>query len=62
MEAIEDGLLKPGHEEKISSMFLFYGVAMSIFNPTQPLKRMSTAEAAEIIVDRYLYGEAAGEC
>ena len=32
---------------------------MSIFNPTQSLKQKLQAEkAAEIIVDRYLYGEA----
>ena len=32
---------------------------MSIFNPTQSLKQKMQAEkAAEIIVDRYLHGEA----
>ncbi|MDO4920970.1 MAG: TetR/AcrR family transcriptional regulator [Phascolarctobacterium sp.] len=60
IEAIDAKLLKPGCDEEISSRFLFFGVAMSIFNPTQPMQKMPAAAAAEIVVDRYLYGEAIG--
>lgn len=63
LEGIDAKLLKPSCDEEISSRFLFFGVAMSIFNPTQSIRSMPADEAAEVIVDRYLYGESitAGE-
>lgn len=58
LDGIQAGQLKPSCDEEISSRFLFFGVAMSIFNPTQSIRSMPADEAAEVIVDRYLYGEA----
>ena len=53
------GQLKGTGDLETSSKYVFFGVAMSIFNPTQSIKQNMPAEkAAEIIVDRYLYGEA----
>ena len=58
-EGFESGQLKGTGDLETSSKYIFFGVAMSIFNPTQSLKQNMPAEkAAEIIVDRYLYGEA----
>lgn len=54
--------LKACCDEEISSKFLFFGVAMSIFNPTQSVRSMPSDEAAEEVVDRYLYGEAIKGC
>ena len=58
-EGFESGQLKGTGDLETSSKYVFFGVAMSIFNPTQSIKQNMPAEkAAEIIVDRYLYGEA----
>ena len=58
-EGYSSGELKGTCDLETSSKYIFFGVAMSIFNPTQSLKQKLQAEkAAEIIVDRYLYGEA----
>lgn len=57
VQAIDDGLLK-GTKDVETSKYLFFSVTISIFNPTQMLKyKMLPAEAAKIIVDRFLYGE-----
>ena len=57
-EGFESGQLKGTGDLETSSKYVFFGVAMSIFNPTQSLKQnMLPEKAAEIIVDRYLYGE-----
>ncbi|WP_293728025.1 TetR/AcrR family transcriptional regulator [uncultured Phascolarctobacterium sp.] len=61
-EVVKEGmaarLLKQDCNEEISSKFIFFGVVMSIFNPTQLIQNMPPDEAAENIVDHYLYGEA----
>lgn len=58
-EGFASGELKGTGDIEISCKYIFFGVAMSIFNPTQSIKQNIPAEkAAEIIVDRYLYGEA----
>ena len=58
-EGFTSGQLKGTGDLETSSKYIFFGVAMSIFNPTQSLKQKMQAEkAAEIIVDRYLHGEA----
>ena len=58
-EGFANGELKGTGDIEVSCKYIFFGVAMSIFNPTQSLKRNIPADkAAEIIVDRYLYGEA----
>ena len=58
-EGFASGELKRTGDLETSSKYIFFGVAMSIFNPTQSLKQKMQAEkAAEIIVDRYLHGEA----
>lgn len=58
-DAWDKGLMKKSSDVEISSKYVFFGVAMSIFNPTQSLKSsISPQDAAAIIVDRYLYGEA----
>lgn len=59
-EGMDAQLLKKDCSEEISCKFIFFGVVMSIFNPTQLIQNMPPAEAAEKIVDHYLYGEAAG--
>ena len=62
LEGFNSGLLKGTGDIETSCKYIFFGVAMSIFNPTQSLKQNLTPEkAAEIIVDRYLYGEAVTE-
>lgn len=58
-EGMEAGELKQDGDMEISCKYIFFGVAMSIFNPSSSLKsRMTSDEAAKVIVDRYLYGEA----
>lgn len=58
-EAWNKGMLKKSGDVEISSKYVFFGVAMSIFNPTQSIKpNLPPAEAAAIIIDRYLHGEA----
>jgi len=58
-KAWQQDLLKKSGDIEISAKYVFFGVAMSIFNPTQSIKHdMSPEKAAEIIVDRYLFGEA----
>lgn len=63
-EIVKEGmaaqLLKQDCNEEISSKFIFFGVVMSIFNPTQLIQNMPPEEAAVKIVDHYLYGEATG--
>ena len=59
-DGFSSGVLKGTGDIEVSCKYIFFGVAMSIFNPTQSLKQNIPAhKAAEIIVDRYLYGEAA---
>ncbi|MDY4919699.1 MAG: TetR/AcrR family transcriptional regulator [Phascolarctobacterium sp.] len=57
-EGYDKGLIKECSDLETSVKYVFFGVAMSIFNPTQSLKQEFTPErAADIIVDRYLFGE-----
>ena len=61
-EILEEIISEGTGDIETSCKYIFFGVAMSIFNPTQSLKQNLTPEkAAEIIVDRYLYGEAVTE-
>lgn len=54
---IADGSLKQG-DPQITSKYLFFGVAMSIFNSTSSIQdKVTSEEASDLIVDRFLYGE-----
>ncbi len=56
-EGMEKGQLKQSNLD-ISCKYLFFGVAMSLFNPYRPIKeRLASVEVAGIIVDRFLHGE-----
>lgn len=56
-EGIVAGSLKDCNVD-ISCRFFFFGVVMSIFNPTGDSREsLSNREASDIIVDRYLNGE-----
>jgi AcrR family transcriptional regulator len=56
--AYKAGALKDTMDIEITGKYLFFGVAMSIFNPTQAVKNnLEPEKAAELIVDRYLYGD-----
>lgn len=55
--AMQQGLLKPDCKPEIATKFVFFGVAMSIFNPNEEeTKELPVEQAAEIIVDHFLRG------
>lgn len=54
-KATDDMLLKPNDVE-VSTMFVFFGVAMCIFHPHMSIEQGSPAELAKITVDRFLAG------
>ncbi len=59
MQAAADGLLKKNTVPDITTKFVFFGVAMSIFNPNEDaVHDVSEEQAAEIIVDHFLRGNA----
>ncbi len=61
LDGMKDGTLKLGHA-RIASSHLFFGVAMGIFHHIRQYKdELTTEEAAKIIVDRFLHGEAVGK-
>lgn len=56
-EAMHKGLLKQNCMPEIATKFVFFGVAMSIFNPNaDETQELSTEQAAEIVVDHFLRG------
>lgn len=58
--AMQQGLLKPNCKPDIATKFVFFGVAMSIFNPNEEETReLPVEQAAEIIVDHFLRGNGA---
>lgn len=58
VDGMKDKTLKQGNA-RIAGSHLFFGVAMGIFHHISQYKGELTAErAAQIIVDRFLYGEA----
>lgn len=58
-EALDAGELKEDDDPDISCKYIFFGVAMSIFNPSQSMRqKLNSEEAAAIVVDRFLYGAA----
>lgn len=57
-DGMQEGSLKLGNA-RIAGSHLFFGVAMGIFHHIRQYKdELTTEEMAEIIVDRFLYGEA----
>lgn len=59
-EAMQKGLLKQNCMPEIATKFVFFGVAMSIFNPNaDETNELSVEQAAEIIVDHFLRGNGA---
>lgn len=57
IKATARGLLKASCVPEISTKFVFFGVAMSIFNPNEDeTNEMPPEQAAEIIVDHFLRG------
>ena len=60
IRAMDRGLLKASCVPEISTKFVFFGVAMSIFNPNaDETNELSVEQAAEIIVDHFLRGNGA---
>lgn len=60
---VKKGLLKENSVPEIATKFVFFGVAMSIFNPTDDITRKMPAEqAADIIVDHFLWGNSINIC
>ena len=58
--AMAKGLLKDSCMPDIATKFVFFGVAMSIFDPNEDETReMPVEQAAEIIVDHFLRGNGA---
>lgn len=58
--AMQQGLLKSDCKPEIATKFVFFGVAMSIFNPNEEeTKELPVEQAAEIIVDHFLRGNGA---
>lgn len=58
-EASERNIIKCATDYENSARYLFFGVAMAIFNPTEPLDEIfESKRIAKIVVDRYLNGEA----
>ncbi len=59
-KALTDGLLKEDAEPDICTKFVFFGVAMSIFDPNEDnQKYMPPSQAADIIVNHFLHGNGA---
>ena len=57
-DALAAGELKEDDDPDISCKYIFFGVAMSIFNPGQTMRqKLSSDEAAAIVVDRFLHGD-----
>ncbi|WP_405380154.1 TetR/AcrR family transcriptional regulator [Phascolarctobacterium sp.] len=62
LDGINAGILKAPNDAEATSKYLFFGVAMSIFNPTQNLiEKFNAKEISLIIVDRFLHGECVPE-
>ena len=58
VDGMHEGTLKSGNA-RIAGSHLFFGVAMGIFHHIRQYKdELTTEEAAKIIVDRFLHGEA----
>ena len=58
VDGMKEGTLKSGNA-RIAGSHLFFGVAMGIFHHIRQYKdELTTEQAAAIIVDRFLYGEA----
>lgn len=53
--ATDEKLLKPNDVE-VSTMFVFFGVAMCVFHPHIGVENASAEELAKITVDRFLLG------
>lgn len=53
--ATDDKYLKP-HDVEVSTMFVFFGVAMCIFHPHLSVENSTAEELAKITVDRFLAG------
>ena len=61
-KAMEKKLLKQDCVPEIATKFVFFGVAMSIFNPNAvETLEMPVEQAAEIIVDHFLRGNGVGQ-
>lgn len=59
-KAMEANLLKEDCVPEIATKFVFFGVAMSIFNPNEvETLEMPVEKAAEVIVDHFLRGNGA---
>lgn len=59
-QAMEAGVMKHSEEGEIVSKFLFFGVAMGIFNPSHYIcGHYTSEELAQIIVNRFLWGHGA---
>lgn len=59
-DGMQKGLLKKNCMPEIATKFVFFGVAMSIFNPNaDETQELSTEQAAEIVVDHFLRGNGA---
>ncbi len=59
-EGMKNGILKKG-DSNIATRELFWSVAMCVFNPTDYDSRINSKEAAEIVIDRFLYGSMINE-
>lgn len=60
-QAMEKSLLKKDCVPEIATKFVFFGVAMSIFNPNAvETLEMPVEQAAEVIVDHFLRGNGVG--
>lgn len=58
-EAMTAGLLKQNTVPDIASKFVFFGVAMSIFEPNKEnALQMSVEDATAVVVDHFLHGNA----
>lgn len=58
-QAMHDNLLKHDTVPEITTKFVFFGVAMSIFNQSDDIAAdMTDEEAARIITDHFLRGNA----
>lgn len=58
-KAMQDNLLKEDTVPEITTKFVFFGVAMSIFNQSDDIAAdMTDEEAARIITDHFLRGNA----
>jgi len=57
-QGMQQGLLKPEGDAEISTMYVFFGVAMCIFHPHAYIESIAPLEMAKITVDRFLHGMA----